>query len=667
MIIYSDTKDAFLEDVLEGRIDERIESAVEEKLHRRTGRSEMDSWRNSLSRMSSILGGSSVPGDATVSLEYNIPYTSKRVDMIVSGLTEDDRSSAVIIELKQWTRAEAVPGKDCIVSTALGGGMHETTHPCYQAWSYAMAIADFNEDVRDNEVLLMPCAYLHNYEVSDPEPLLDPQYGECLENAPMFSKHDGRRLREFLERFIRKGDSGRTILLIDEGRLRPSKSLQDVFSSMMEGNREFTLLDSQKVVYEEILARARVLKGGDRRTTVIVEGGPGTGKTVLAVNLLYELICEDMAALYVSKNAAPRNVYESKLRGGSGRGGGRIRQLFVGSGKFTADDGAVFDALITDEAHRLNERSGLYSNLGENQVMEIIRASRLSVFFIDEDQRVTLKDIGTVGEIRRQAERLGSDVEVLYLDSQFRCSGSDGYLEWLDRVLEIKGEEDLGPEPSFSFDFRVYDDPVRMRDDIVELNRSNGRSRMVAGYCWNWDSKNKNNPDFHDVTIPGTGFGMSWNLGSTGTWAIDAGSENEIGCIHTCQGLEFDYVGVVIGDDMRYENGAIVTDASERARTDQSLRGLNRMYPDRDEARRVADRIIKDTYRVLMTRGMKGCFVYCTDPALSEHLKAQRDAAVQDGTLRSPSLRIYRLYGAGRPCPSLHRVAPTPSRSVQVH
>lgn len=625
MIIYSEPKSVFVADVLEGRIDEKVERSIEEKLHRRTGRSEMDSWRNSLTRMGNVIDGSALPDDSTVSLEYNIPYTSKRVDMIVSGADDDGRCSAVIIELKQWTHAEAVEGKDDIVATTLGGGVHETTHPCYQAWSYATAIADFNEDVRDENVLLKPCAYLHNYIASDPEPLLGPQYSDCLENAPMFTKHDGRRLREFLERFVRKGDRGRTILLIDKGRLRPSKSLQDVFASMMEGNREFTLLDSQKVVYEEVLAQARAAVRSDRRRTVIVEGGPGTGKTVLAVNLLYELTHEGMASLYVSKNAAPRNVYEAKLKGSRKRGRSRIDQLFVGSGRFTADDGKVFDALITDEAHRLNEKSGLYGNLGENQVMEIIRASRLSVFFIDQDQRVTLKDIGTIGEIRRQAEALDSDVEVLHLDSQFRCSGSDGYLEWLDRVLQIRGEESPETEPTFSYDFRVYDDPERLRQDIMELNRRNGKSRMLAGYCWNWDPKNKNNPEFHDVTIPGTGFGMSWNLGNTGTWAIDEGSENEIGCIHTCQGLEFDYVGVIIGDDMRYEDGMIVTDASKRARTDQSLKGLKKMHPDKDEANRVADRIIKDTYKVLMTRGMNGCYIYCTNSALSQYFKEMAD------------------------------------------
>ena len=115
---------------------------------------------------------------------------------------------------------------------------------------------------------------------------------------------------------------------------------------------------------------------------------------------------------------------------------------------------------------------------------------------------------------------------------------------------------------------------------------------------------------------------MSWNLGNSTTWAIDPKSVNEIGCIHTSQGLEFDYVGVIIGKDMRYENDKIVTDDTERAKTDQSIKGIYKMaQQDFDKAVKVADEIIKNTYRTLMTRGQKGCYSYCTDKKMSEYLK----------------------------------------------
>ena len=621
MIIYSDTKSGFLDDILNGVLDEKLESLMTERFGKGTSDGELRAWRNSLTYMGNIIGASSIPADSGIAIEYGIPYTSKRVDLIVTGLNESGGNSAVIVELKQWASAEAVPDKDGVVRTLVGGGIHEVAHPSYQAWSYAEAIEDFNADVRDRGVVLAPCACLHNYNPPTPDPLASDAYAEYTSRAPMFTKHQGSDLKGFLERFIRKGDGGETIFILDRGRLKPSKSLQDVLASMMRGNREFTLLDTQKVVYEEVLHQVRAIARGGGKRTIVIRGGPGTGKTVLAVNLLSDITSLGMSSLYVSKNAAPRNVYSVRLKGQK-RGRSRVDKLFVGSGSFVNAEADVFDVLLADEAHRLNERSGLYQNLGENQVMEIIRASKLSVFFIDEDQRVTLRDIGTVDEIRRYARLLGSTVTEMELDSQFRCSGSDGYLSWLDSILQIRETANLDLEdPGFAYDFRVYDDPNEMRADIEERNAANNRSRLVAGYCWNWISKGKDDPDVHDVTIPEHGFGMSWNLGSTETWAIDEGSINEIGCIHTCQGLEFDYVGVIIGDDLRYEDGKVVTDASRRAKTDQSLKGLRKRYPDEDEAGRVADRIIKNTYKVLMSRGMKGCYVYCTDSGMREHLR----------------------------------------------
>ena len=621
MIIYSETKSGFLDDLVNGTLDDTLESRMRECFGRGTPESEMRAWRNSLSYMGNLIATSGIPDDAGIAIEYGIPYTSKRVDLIVTGLNEGGSNSAVIVELKQWASAEAVPEKDGVVRTLVGGGIHEVAHPSYQAWSYAEAIEDFNADVRDRGIVLAPCACLHNYVPDPPDPLKSDIYSEYIHRAPVFTKREGSDLRSFLERFIRRGDNGETIFILDRGRLKPSKSLQDALASMMAGNREFTLLDTQKVVHEEILHQARAIARGGGKRVVVVRGGPGTGKSVLAVNLLSEITSLGMACLYVSKNSAPRNVYGQKLKGMK-KGRSRVDKLFAGSGKFVDATPDAFDVLLTDEAHRLNEKSGLYQNQGENQVMEIIRAAKLAVFFIDEDQRVTLKDIGTVDEIRRYARLLGARVTEMELDSQFRCSGSDGYLSWLDNVLQIRETANLDLEdPGFRYDFRVYDDPNELRADIEERNRANNRSRMVAGYCWNWISKGKDDPDVLDVTIPEFGFGMSWNLGSTNTWAIDEGSINEIGCIHTCQGLEFDYVGVIVGDDMRYEGGEVVTDASKRARTDQSLKGLGSAHPDPAEARKVADRIIKNTYKVLMSRGMKGCYVYCTDNGMAEHLR----------------------------------------------
>lgn len=353
-----------------------------------------------------------------------------------------------------------------------------------------------------------------------------------------------------------------------------------------------------------------------KKQVYIIHGGPGTGKTVLAINMLVAILNLDQNVMYVTKNSAPREVYRKKLTQGKCRKA-YIDNLFKGSGSFTASENNDFDCLIVDEAHRLNEKSGMFQNLGENQIKEIINASKTSIFFVDDYQMVTTKDIGSSQEIKKWCHFYDVDIYEDTLISQFRCNGSDSYLSWLDNVLEINTE--ATDDFDYDYDIRICDTPQEVRELIFEKNRVNNKARMVAGYCWNWIKEGKNNSDYHDIKIGD--FEMSWNLGSSNTWAIDPDSVNEIGCIHTCQGLEFDYVGVIIGDDLRYENG-IITDFTKRARTDQSIKGLKGLYKkDKDKALSIADRIIKNTYRTLLTRGQKGCYIYCIDNNLKEYLK----------------------------------------------
>lgn len=262
----------------------------------------------------------------------------------------------------------------------------------------------------------------------------------------------------------------------------------------------------------------------------------------------------------------------------------------------------------------------MFQNLGENQIKEIINAGKCSVFFIDESQRVTLNDIGSVAEIEKWARIADAEIIHMELSSQFRCNGSDGYLAWLDNTLEIRKTSNWNMD-DIDYDIQIMDSAHDMRNTIIERNRtSNNRARILAGYCWNWLKNGVNDSSVHDIKIGD--FEISWNLKNTSTFAIDENSVNEAGCIHTSQGLEFDYVGVIIGDDMRYENGKIVTDYTRRAKTDQSLKGIKSIYKDDPErAMKAADEIIKNTYRTLMTRGMKGCYVYCVDNELAKYLR----------------------------------------------
>ncbi|MCR5431875.1 MAG: DUF2075 domain-containing protein [Lachnospiraceae bacterium] len=617
MIVYEGVKTDFLSSCERDSIAIEIEENILTKLGKHTPKAEFRSWENSLNYMYKVLNDSEIPSDAGVAIEYNIPQTSKRIDFIISGYGEKNDPGAVIVELKQWDSLTEVKGPDALVETYLGGGLTRTVHPSYQAWSYAQLIRDYNREVQDRGIVLSPCACLHNYIRHADDPLDAQQYKDYLDEAPAYTKGQLDGLRDFIKTSIRKGDKKEVLYLIDHGKIRPSKSLQNAIGSMLKGNREFVMIDEQKVAYEEILELSLKCQKDMKKRTVIVRGGPGTGKTVIAINLLAELTKRDQMVQYVSKNSAPRQVYLKKLKGQIKKSS--IDNMFKGSGTYTEVGSNVAHTLLCDEAHRLNEKSGMFHNLGENQIKEIIHAAFCSVFFIDESQRVTMDDIGSVEEIEKWAKEEGSQLHYLELESQFRCNGSDGYLAWLDDVLEVRETANYDLE-GIDYDIRICDSPNEMRNLVVERNKDANRARILAGYCWEWIKSGQNDTNCHDIKIGD--FEMSWNLGNGEPFAVSETSVNEVGCIHTSQGLEFDYVGVILGDDIRYENGHVITDFNKRAKTDQSLKGIKKLYKESpEEANKRADEIIKNTYRTLMTRGMKGCYIYCTDPGMSEYLK----------------------------------------------
>lgn len=616
MLVYEGLKSEFIEDVDLNLIANKINEKYEHYFGK-SPQAQIRSWQNSMLYMRGVLSDTEIPHDAGVAIEFNIPTTSKRVDFILSGYSEERNDSVIIIELKQWETCNAILDKDAIIETYVGGGLREVAHPSYQAYSYASLIKSFNQTVQDDNVQLYPCAFLHNYDIVDSDPIRSNHYQEYLDKAPLFGKNDFFKLRNFIKRYIKYGDNRELLYKIENGKIKPSKMLQDAFTSVLNGNKEFKMIDEQKVIYEQALKIGKQTVKNNEKSVLIVEGGPGTGKSVLAINLLKDFLNLDMTAFYVTKNSAPRDVFKKKLKIEKMDS---LSHLFLNSWTFVDSTKNQFNILIVDEAHRLNEKSGLFGNLGENQVKEVINASNFSIFFIDENQKVTLKDIGSIDTIEKYAKENNALVYKTELESQFRCNGSDGYLAWLDNLLEIRHTANFLFD--FDYDFEVFDDPNKLHQAIIEKNKKNNKSRMVAGYCWNWPKKERRNSEFHDIQIVEKAYKASWNLDGNESFAIGKNSVNEIGCIHTVQGLEFDYVGVIIGDDLRYSNNQIITDYTKRAKTDQSLKGIKTLAKSNlNEANILADTIIKNTYRTLMTRGMKGCYVYCTDPELSIYLK----------------------------------------------
>ncbi len=638
MIVYQNDKKGFLNDAFANDIEEVIFQAFRARTGKTVAISEVLSWKESLLALAKVLNDEGIPGDCGVAIEYGIPQTAKRIDFILSGQDSRRAEQLIIIELKQWQSARKT-GRDAIVATRFSHGEREVSHPSYQAWSYASLLKNFNEAVYEDDIALQPCAYLHNY--SDDGVLTDSFYEHYVSLAPLFLKGEAERkkLRHFIKQHVRYGDGRSMLYRIENGRIRPSKSLVDSLAGMLAGRPEFILVDDQKVVYETVLSRGAAASEQSKQV-VIVEGGPGTGKSVVAVNLLVTFTGRRLVAKYVTKNAAPRQVFESVLAGTHRKS--QISNLFSGSGSFTDTHANTFDALIVDEAHRLNEKSGIYGNLGTNQIQELIGSAKCSIFFLDEDQRVTFKDIGEKGEIERWARQAGATVTTLTLTSQFRCNGSDGYLAWLDDTLGIRPTANDKLDVA-EFDFRVFSSPEQLRREIMERNSIRNKARMVAGYCWDWRSKK--NPTAQDVVIPEHRFAMRWNLTKDGgLWMVAPESASEIGCIHTCQGLEADYIGVIVGPDLVFRDNRVVAQPAMRSKHDKSLNGYKRLLEiDPEEAARRAELIIKNTYRTLMTRGMKGCYVYFTDAPLERHIRTRLSRPT------IPSAGVKKILRAAKP------------------
>lgn len=621
MLIYENTVGGLLDDIDADRLVKEIQAAFAAAGIGGVSPSERQAWRNSFQYVDRALLRSDVPEDVGVAIEFKIPLTSNRVDLMLSGYDANGNESVVVMELKQWDGAttERVEGTDGIVKTYLGGDVRKTTHPSYQAWSYANFLEDFNVAIQERPIELHPVAYLHNYDPHYRDELENLNYERYTEATPLFLKGEVSDLREYLEPRLQVGDGGELLHAIAESNLRPSKSLQDAILSMLEGNEEFTLLGSQKVVFEEAMELARTATETGQKQVLIVDGEPGTGKTVVAVNLLVELLQNDLTAQYVSKNAAPRDVYEQKLRQGSLLVKD-IKHLFTGAGSFVDTESNEVEALIADEAHRLNEKSNFFGR-GENQIMEIINASQFSVFFIDENQRIDIDDIGSKAEIRKYARDLGAKITELSLESQLRCGGSGDYIAWVDDLLEITSNQSV-QENTLDYEIKLFDDPETLHRAIERKNDQEGLSRVVAGYCWDWDTGHQDDPDYVDIQIGD--YGRSWNLSSGNPWAIDEGSIDEVGCIHTCQGLEFEYVGVIIGPDLRFEDGDLVTDVRARSSQDSSVHGMKKLLKEQPEAaKQLANELVKNTYRTLLTRGMQGCYIYCCDDEFQEYIRRQ--------------------------------------------
>ncbi|MBR3357081.1 MAG: DUF2075 domain-containing protein [Solobacterium sp.] len=625
MLAYHKNYSEFCSDINRNRIVAEIMKAT----NRSFGDSEKRAFKFSLQCVKNALSNVMIPPDAEVGIEYKVPLTNKRIDFVLAGTDDAGNSNVVIVELKQWDKVMHTDMNDIVLL-----GNRQAVHPSWQAYSYGTTISNFNEFVDRNNVRIYTCTFLHDYDQDYEGEIRHSVYKEGLNKAPAFLSTEWDSFADFIgTKICRKADVP-LLFEIEKGRVKPSEFLVNTLGQSLNGNHYFELIGDQRIVFSNL--KKQVEKGVSdslrRRKVIIVKGGAGTGKSVIAIRLLEALIHEKhCSAFYVAKSSYIKESYYKMLTRNVPNYK-HLRTLFLGSGDFHKEGNNTskqFDCLIVDEAHRLTEktkRSFMY--YGENQIREIIHASKVSVFFIDETQQIDIKDFGTVENIRAAAA--AEDAEILEdstfeLHSQFRCNGSDEYVSWVESVLYNRKFISDG-EP-LDYTIELVDSAEELHEIIQQKNMAHDLPcRMLSGDVFPWLSRDDKTGTVKDIHIGN--FEAAWNR--TKSFAVNPASVNEVGCIHTSQGMEFEYVGLIIGDDLLYRNGKVITDYTRHPDKAGEFRRPHQQKVQPEDLP-VIDRLIRNTYKVLFTRGQKGIYIYCMDPSLKEYLKKR----IKDLTLNN--------------------------------
>jgi len=623
MRLYSGTTATLIEDSAFNRIATKLRDAFFFEFRYPPSVGEVTSWTNSLRAVSQVFQVALLT-DNGILLELQLPLTSKRLDCLVTGYDSGRVPNAVVIELKQWSGCEGASGKN-EVSTFVGGNVRDVLHPAVQVGQYATYLSDCHTAFQgENCLSAHACSYLHNYSKTQNDPLFAPQFTEQIARFPIFTADDVSAFATFLQERVHYSDSGTLTATVEQSKYRASKKLLDHVANLIKGKSEYVLLDEQLIVYDRVIEAAKEGGKGKKKTVIIVRGGPGTGKSVIAMNLLGDLSRMGLNAHYVTGSRA----FTSTIREIVGtRGAAQVRYF---NSYVTADVDAI-DVMIADEAHRIRETSNdrfRPTRSKQSQIQELLKASRTSVYFIDDNQIVRPGEIGSVEYIRTEAERLHCNIREFELEAQFRCAGSDGFINWINNTLGIQRTANIMWNRHDAYDFQMFSTPESLETAIKRKVEEKSTARITAGFCWPWSKPAPNGTLLHDVVIEG--YSRPWNARSDAgrlavgipkenLWAYDVGGINQIGCVYTAQGFEFDYVGVIFGPDLVY----VPELADWRGDRTKSFDTVVKRSGER------FTQMVKNTYRVLLTRGMKGCYVYFMDKNTENFFRSRIESIVK--------------------------------------
>ncbi len=628
MRLYIGSTRQFITDAVHNQVADKLKSAFFNYYRYAPSRGEIRSWRLSLGSISQVFQLNNFL-DHGIILEYQIPLTSKRLDCLITGKDEVRNDNAVIIELKQWEKCGPADGENEVI-TYVGGAEREVLHPSAQVGQYATYLEDVHTAFYEppKPIKLSACSYLHNYRFVSDEILLTEKFSGILGSYPVFSMDDVDPLSDFLRTRLRGGFGMDVLGRIEDGKYRPSKKLMEHVGNVIKGNPEYVLLDEQLVAYDRVMASAKKGMGDRRKTVIIIKGGPGTGKSVIAINLMADLLLAGYNAHYATGSKAFTETLR-KIIGNRGSIQFKYFNSYMG-----ANPDAV-DVLICDEAHRIRETShNRFTSKAKRtdtpQIQELINAARVSVFFIDQDQVVRPAEIGSIKHIKEYATKNDCLLFEHELETQFRCGGSEAFVSWVNNTLGIARTTYVLWTGEESFDFKIFDSPESL-EKAIRLKAQQGLSaRVMAGFCWDW-SKHKSDHALNEDVIIGE-FKRPWNARHEAVklpkgvpkaqfWAHDPHGIEQIGCVYTAQGFEFDFAGVIFGNDIMYsfEEGKWIGYPGNSK--DPVVKAAKGKFID----------LVKNTYRVLLSRGLKGCYVYFLDKDTEKFFRSRMDFSAAEG------------------------------------
>lgn len=579
---------------------------------------EVRSWNASLPVLGADLRDAGLDG-VEVLVEHQLPYTSKRADVVLCGTHPGTgRPSFVVVELKQWTQAIAYPDDDILVNIDAYGD-RAVLHPCVQVDDYVSYLRGYKPALESSSSHVTGVAYLHNADAGGVSTLRHTNAGA------LFTQSDRAEWLGFLTSQLAPGSGADSADLLLNSATTTSKQLMAMAATEIQQREQFVLLDEQRVAYRLVMNAVAKAHSGDAKSVIVVTGGPGSGKSVIALSLLGELYRQGRTAIHATGSRA----FTETLKKVAGHRKREVQHLFKYFNSFIGEQPNSFDVLIADEAHRIRETSNsrytpASKRTNKQQVDELIDIARVPVFLLDEHQVVRPGEIGTLADIESAASARGLQVQVVELDAQFRSGGSRAYEHWVLRLLGLEAGGPVAWEGDPNYSLLVADSPQEMEYFLAAKEAAGLRARMSAGFCWPWSDEQ----DGHlvpDVKIDG--WTRPWNnkeerqsgeAPPRSLWATRPGGFGQVGCVYTAQGFEFDWSGVIMGDDLVWREG-LVSDVS--ASKDPAFRGKNAGS---------FDEFVRNVYKVLLTRGMAGTVLYSTDPATREFLRALIPHTVSD-------------------------------------